>query len=333
LNLLFFGDLHIDKDSLEECKSVLDEILSLCKTHNITQVYDLGDTFDKITPSPFELDLFSSFLKELNLPITILAAQSHESISNSISIINHFGILKETVQVLKEYKDNNYLYCGHFIVNQSKKNMGGTVDSVSLKDFAFVLLGHGHNPEMIGKNIIQLGSCRFVDFGEDKSLKKHVGICLDYKGQSAEWKFVPLTSVIPMIDIELHKKEVKNSKLDPQNEVLKAKSSKIAPTNPPNAKVFKAVPDLCAYLDKLNPKTKVRIIFKDYHIYSEYLPCSISYSSKFYQYKEKKEFVISDLALGSVKNETITLKENLKIWIEKNKVPEDIKKVLLEEVK
>ena len=77
-NYLFFSDLHLAQNSIAECKDILEEIITLCTVHNITKVFDLGDTFDKVNPSSEELDIFASFVTRLNLPIVVLAANSHE---------------------------------------------------------------------------------------------------------------------------------------------------------------------------------------------------------------------------------------------------------------
>jgi len=203
MNLLIYTDLHISNSSLEECKFILDEYLILCDKHSINKVISAGDNFDTINPNSECLDLFSNFVKKLNRPIIILAANSHESTSIENSVLNHFGILHDKVEIVKEYIDENKLYVGHFIVQQSKNNYGGTVNKSELSKYAHVILGHGHDYELIPPNICQLGSCRFVDFGEKKDEAKKVAICLNYRSDSERWIFQPISSCIPMTDIIL----------------------------------------------------------------------------------------------------------------------------------
>jgi DNA repair exonuclease SbcCD nuclease subunit len=313
-NYLFFSDLHLTQNSITECKDILEEIDSLCTHYNITQVFDLGDTFDKISPSSEELDIFASFVSHLNRPIVILAANSHESTTYTNSVLNHFQLLKETITVVKEYIDFP-LYCGHFIIKDSQKNYGGTVDRKTVQQYPFVLLGHGHNPEKIGANIIQLGSCRFVDFGEDKTAKKQIAVCLNYKEEKQKWLFIPLKSAISMYDI-----------------VIDAFRSKAQPASSENA-FFDNISALSDYLNQLSSKSKVRLIFKNYSLWTEFLSVAKTYKEKFVLFAEKKDFVLSDIALGSAKNETVSLKENLLTWINKNKIDNKIKDILLEEIK
>jgi len=103
--------------------------------------------------------------------------------------------------VVKEYHDEHKLFVGHFIMNQSSKNFGGTVDSKTLKQYRYVILGHGHNHEMSRDNWCQLGSIRYVDFGEDPKIPKKVGICLGYETNYPKWKFINLNSPYPMKNI------------------------------------------------------------------------------------------------------------------------------------
>ena len=313
---------------MEEINTIFDELLIIKDKHCINKVIIPGDSFEKINPTSKELDCLSTFLKKLNLPIILLAANSHESTTQTESIINHFGILTNTINVVKEYQDNNKLFVGHFIINQSSKNYGGIVDSKTLKQFQYVILGHGHNFEIIKPNIIQLSSIRYVDFGEDPKIPKMVGICKDYESPQPNWEFLPLNSPYLMINIELGKNEQIKTVKDP------TKSTKDAVTKPQraNPSSFLTISDLSVYLDQLNPKTKVRVIFKDYGSYREFLPLSEKYRNKFTVFKDKKEFILN-LESASSKKDNVPLKESLINWMEKNKVPDEIKKVLLEEIK
>jgi hypothetical protein len=116
-------------------------------------------------------------------------------------------------------------------------------------------------------------------------------------------------------------------------ETCSSQSSKFEPQNPPNSSTNSAVSGLLAKLDKLDSKNKIRIIFKDYHNYSEYLPYAGKYKEKFILYSEKKEFVLSDLTPNSAKKQTSSLKENLSRYLDQTKINDIIKKVLLDEIK
>jgi DNA repair exonuclease SbcCD nuclease subunit len=328
MNLMFCSDFHIIESDLEEINSIFDELLIIKDKYCVNKLIIAGDSFDKISPTSKELDCLASFLKKINLPIVLLAANSHESTTQEQSVINHFGILKDNILVCKEYTDGNKLFVGHFIMNQSSKNFGGTVDSQTLQQYRYVILGHGHNFELSNSNWCQLGSIRYVDFKDDLTIPKKVGICLGYETDRPEWRFIDLNSPIPMISLELSKND--------QNQVI---ANDLPTKNVPKTSSDKANPssnltlsDLLTKLDQLPPKTKVRIVFKDYENYRNFLPYYQKYQDKFVKFVEKKDFVISNNLIVA-KSENITLKESLINWLEKNKVDEKIKEILLEELK
>jgi hypothetical protein len=180
MNYLIFGDLHITQSSLEECEKILNEILMLCNKYSITNVIDLGDTFNNLRPISLELDLFAKFIKNLNRPITIISADSHESTTKEESILNHYGILSNNVSVVKEYKDTNHMYCGHFILKESNISYGAKLSKEDLKNYLYVFLGHQHSFQIIKPNCVQLGSCRYIDFSEAVDKQKVIAIISDY---------------------------------------------------------------------------------------------------------------------------------------------------------
>jgi len=335
MNLMFCSDFHIIESDLEEINSIFDELLIIKDKYCINKLVIAGDSFDKIIPTSKELDCLSTFLKKINLPTVLLAANSHESTTNSESIINHFGILKDTINVVKEYHDGNKLFVGHFIVNQSSKNYGGTIDSQTLKQYRYVILGHGHNHEIINNSsVCQLGSIRYVDFKDDLDIPKKVGVCLGYETDRPEWRFIDLNSPIPMISFNLDKEIL----LLPQNSQNQVIANDLSAENMPKTSQNKAnspsnlvLSDLLTKLDQLPAKTKVRIVFKDYENYRNFLPYYQKYQDKFVLFREKKEFIILN-NLVVVKSENITLKESLINWLGKNKVDEKIKEVLLNEL-
>jgi len=329
LNILFASDFHIVESDLEEINAIFDELLIIKDKYCVNKLIIPGDSFDKVSPTSKELDCLSTFLKKINLPTTLLAANSHESTTQTESVINHFGILADTINVVKEYHDENKLFVGHFIMNQSSKNFGGTVDSKTLKQYRYVILGHGHNYEMSKENWCQLGSIRYVDFGEDPKIPKVVGICLDYESSNPRWLWIPLNSCYPMVNLNLGK----NLDLDPSKTTLNPKSSILQAQSTPNLRQFNEISAIMAYLDQLDPKTKVRIIHKDYNLWRSLLPYSETYKQKFSKFIEKKDFLISANREILQSTETSSLKDSLIKFLETNKVPEEIKKVLLEELK
>jgi DNA repair exonuclease SbcCD nuclease subunit len=326
VNLLFASDFHILERDLSELESIFAEIIFLKDKHCINKIIIPGDSFDSIKPTSKELDCLSSFITKLNIPVVLLAANSHESSTPEESVINHFGLLNDKIMTCKEYKDENRLYVGHFIVTQSSKNFGGTVDKNDLRNYKFVVLGHGHNFEIIKPNILQLGSVRFVDFGEDTSIKKKIAICTHYNEQTQKWHFVDLNSYIPMINVNLAQNDVEKDSPEAKKDVL-ASSGKQS-----QAQTYASVKSLCSYLDSLNAKTKVRVIFKDYDLYREFLPVYESYKNKFVLFKDRKDFIMSCNSFIP-KLENISLKESAIKFFEVNKVPEAIRRIIMEEFK
>jgi DNA repair exonuclease SbcCD nuclease subunit len=309
MNKLIFGDLHLKKEELKECILVLEEIGMLCNKHNVDQVINLGDTFDKINPESECLDVFSTFINRLNKPMTLLAANSHESTTQEHSIVNHFGILNNSITVVKEYIDETFLYCGHFILNESKINYGAKLGKKDLEQYKLVYLGHLHSHQIIKPNICHLGACRWVDFGESQDKAKVVCLIQNYKEKDQKIHFIALKSPYPMVDVHLHEKVV----LGASGEEIQGK--------------FEAI------LDKLDPNNKVRVLFHDFQSYTQVIPLLQQYKNKFVLYKEKKEFIVSDIADLSAKSQTIPLKESLTKYLEINKIDDSIKQILLEELK
>ena len=323
-NYLFFSDLHITKKDLPECKAVLGEIIDLCDSHQITHIFNLGDTFDNLHPTSCEFDLFSDFITALNRPITILAAQSHESEDSTNSIVNHFSILNKNVTIVKEYKEND-LYCGHFIVNQSKNNYGGTVDASTLKKYKYVILGHEHIPEDIG-NIYQLGSVRYVDFGDNGAIPKRVAI-IDEEGL----KFVNLKSPIPMQDIYLATKQGIEVPKQESPRRGRPKRMQISPSETQKTDTFEGISRLLPYLDSLDPKNKIRIIFLDFTSWLAFRPYYDKYSDKFILFTDRKDYTIT-IKENKIDDKNQTLKQSLEAYLKENNVSSSIQEILLKEI-
>jgi DNA repair exonuclease SbcCD nuclease subunit len=321
MNKLFFSDIHIKISELEECSLVLNEILSLCEQYNIDEVFDLGDTFDKINPESECQDLFASFIKRLNRPITIISARSHESKSAEENILKHYGILSDKVTVVKEYNDEKYLYLGHFIVKESKKNYGGTINKIDLKQYHCVVLGHGHSWEVIPANIMQLGACRYIDFAESEDKSKNITICENYKTRENKWNTIALQSPYPMRDIYLRLNE---QNIDKQVDI-KAKM-----TQPTKAIVY-SIEQFRAILNNLNSKSKIRVIFDDFESYKQVINILSEYKEKFVLFQEKKNYLIQNKEFAVAKK--IDLKESLTAYLNDKKVNDEVKNILLEEIK
>lgn len=319
-NVLIFSDLHIEKQSLTECSLILDEIVSLCKTHKLDLVEDLGDTFDVIKPESECLDLFSNFIKKINIPIRIIAANSHESTSSEESIMNHFSILHPNVTVVKEWNDDK-MYLGHFMVNESLKGKyGGTCSKNALVQYSKVFLGHQHSWEHIEPNIWQIGSVRYISFDEVKDPSKKVVLIKNYGQKDENIEFLDLKSPYPMTQVILS--------LDPSST---PKRVTLAGSVGANSGVFSEIIGLQAVLDELSAKTKVKVIFKDFKGYRDFLPLIKTYKDKFVIFKEHKDFIL-ELKENKEKN-ILPLKDRFESWALTNKIEVEVKNILLEELK
>lgn len=201
-NIIIITDPHIKEDELTECNLVFDEILKLKEESHADTFICAGDSFDRVNPSPEEIDCFSTFLSKINLPTILIAAKSHESISDNESILKHFGILKSSIKVVPEFIDEKKLFVGHFIVNESKKKFGAARSKTELK-YQYVVLGHSHSFELIPPNICQLGSCRYINFDEAADKTKKVLLITDYNGKNERCHFIDLKTPYPMVDITL----------------------------------------------------------------------------------------------------------------------------------
>jgi len=340
MNILIFSDLHINKNELQECSVVLDEIIEICNVNNIEQVISLGDTFDKINPESECLDLLANFIIKLNRPMIIIAAQSHESTTPEESILNHFGLLNNNIKVVKEYIDTTHMLCGHFVLNESKINYDAKKSKNDFVAYKYVFLGHQHTFEIIKPNICQLGSCRYVDFSEVDDFKKVICIIEDYQKDTEKTHFLGLKSPYPIKDIHLRQIYDKNTPKSPLQGTISEEDSrqiassaqivKSAGANPLNPGVSVAIG--IQVLDKLDPKTKVRVIFHDFDSYTQFINKYDFYKNKFVLFKDKKEFIISDNTHLRGLTEMKSLKEVMEDYLVKTKVNDIIKRVLLEEL-
>jgi DNA repair exonuclease SbcCD nuclease subunit len=315
-NVLIFSDLHITQSSLKECTLILEEIGMLANKYNVDTLIDLGDTFDSLKPTSSELDVFATFIRRLNKKIIILAANSHESETEERSILNHYGILSNNVQIVKEFKDGNHLYCGHFSIKESLVNYGAKLSKEDLKNYLYVFLGHIHSYQLIKPNIVHLGSSRYVSFDEAKDKQKIVALISDYGTETEKVHFMKLKSPISMIELQLSKKDQNNTILDPQNETSNPKESISEGESASNSRQNQAITDLTIKLDQLDPKTKVKVKILDFASFREFLPFVNKYSNKFSLFKYETSFEVVSINNQICKDtETKTFKESFQNWL------------------
>jgi len=332
-NILLFSDLHITQSSLKECALILEEIGMLANKYNVDTLINLGDTFDSLKPTSAELDVFATFIRRLNKKIIILAANSHESETEERSILNHYGILSNNVQVVKEYKDGNHLYCGHFSIKESKSNYDAKLSKEEFKNYLYVFLGHIHSYQLIPKNIVHLGSCRYVNFDEAEDKAKIVALITDYGTETEKVHFMKLKSPISMIELKLGQIEQKIPILDPQNEAPNPKSSISEGESASNSRQNQTVTELTANLSKLDPNTKVKIKILDFESFRQFLPLCRKYDTKFATFKYETAFeVISDNRQKDALTEMNSFKESFTNWLKNQKIDIKIMEILKKEI-
>jgi DNA repair exonuclease SbcCD nuclease subunit len=331
-NILIYSDLHISQSSAKECIMILEEIGMLANKYNCDTLINLGDTFDCPKPSSLELDILATFINRLGNDKyhIIIAAASHESTTQEQSILNHYGILSHSIRVVKEYKDSDHMYCGHFILKESSKNYGATISKEAFKKYLYVFLGHQHSYEMIKSNCVQLGSCRFVDFAEASDKCKIVALITDYGENTEKAHFLKLISPIPMVQIELSTKP----QIDQHNEASNPKELIPEGESALNPGQNRAISELITKLDKLPPKTKVKVKILDFESFRLFLPLVNRYTSKFEMFKYDTSFeVISANSNKSLSTETKSFKESFNNWLSKQEnLDLKIKEILLKEI-
>ena len=317
MNILLYSDLHLTKSSIFECEAILAELYELKTKYKVDVCINLGDTFDSTKPTSDELDLFSSFVKRLDCPQIILAADSHESTTPTDSVINHFGILVEGVEVKKEYKDSEYLFCGHFIFSEAKRSFGATQSTKDYANFKYAFCGHQHTFEEVAKRRYQLGSCRYVDFAEAQDEHKFVAIITNYQTIHEKVNFIALTSCIPMTCLRLSKNGVS----------VATTLDKIARPEQPSKEIQ-------AVLDALAKNTKVKVIIEDFDSFRQFLPLVNKYTAKFDVFKYETKFeVVSINNQKKQDTEIKNFKDSLNQWLDTQNVDKSIRNLLLEELK
>lgn len=322
MNLLLFSDLHITANDLVECKNILSEITSLVKSCSIAHVINLGDTFDITRPGADELDLFASFIKDINIPITIIAAQSHESETSTKNILKHYGILSNQVTVVNEYQDGTNLFCGHFILTESIVNYGAKRSQEEFKNIKHVVLGHQHTHQIIRPNICHLGSCRFVNFDEAQDTKV-VAFIEGYRTESEKWSFIRLKSPYPMQIIELCK-NIKKSDLSGIENKKKTPNC--------STKVAKSMDEIVNILEKLPELTKVKVKIGDFDLFKEYINVEQKYHNKFTKYLRETDFENIIINSSIPKEKSNNINDSLARFLKEKNIDPEVQKILKEKI-
>lgn len=344
-----FTDVHCKLEDLEELNLVCDEIYSVFTKNKVQAIYCLGDSFHTINPSSILINFYATFLKRFgNIPIKIIAAQSHESKSAEENILTHFGILSNNIEIASEFylktEEGQKIFFGHFMVQESLCGFKEEKSVKEYKDYDFVFLGHQHTPQVIANNVYHLGSVRYINFSESNDKGKQVAI-FDTEISPNQLKLIALTSIYPMIDVKASNIPQKNALGCPTiNELpskkhrgrprkVAAESCKIQAQSTPNPTKKQGISDLLVYLDQIPVKSKVRVIFDNFKDFADYLSFEETYKNKFFVYKRETKFNIMSSILGTTKQDNLTMQEYFIKWIEEKKIEKDIADILLKELK
>jgi len=192
---LIVGDLHINEHSIPEIDGICEKDIFPIESDRIIQ---LGDWFDKNTPSPAELKFSAELvlkLKKHYKEVIILSGTGEHDILRGTSVVEHLESLG--VRVIKgDFIDNNLLF-GHWMLHESKLAFGtGKYGKKDVAQYKYVFLGHQHSPEYIPENIYHLGSIRYVSFNEVAD-KKRIMFLEDDKVAP----YIDLKHCIPMLDV------------------------------------------------------------------------------------------------------------------------------------
>jgi len=292
MKVLIFSDLHIDKNSREECRSILAEILKIAGKHNVDALWNLGDTFNMYSPASECLDMYALFVFSWGKDILNVVASSHESTELGKSVLNHFEILSKDYYI-KHHETELYGYLlGHYMLNESSCGYKVKRSVKELKKYKRVFLGHQHTSQEMG-NAIHIGSCRYVSFSEYLDTKRV--LILDLETDILEE--IILESPIPMSVVGCDKDSINK---------------------------------LWCELKILNPRNKVKVIFNDLESYKNSINSMSGWSNKFVEFKIELNFQIKGTEIKE--NNDDSFSNDFIKWLDDNNIDKEIKEVLKKEV-
>ena len=143
-----------------------------------------------------------------------------------------------------------------------------------------------------------------------------------------------------MIQIELGQKDPNFNVGSPTNDDLSQvgkdtfKQNESISQAQNQAKKPLSIGDCQTYLDKLDPKTKVKVKIMDFESFRQFLPLVNKYSSKFEIFKYETEFtVVSVNRQKCIPTEMTSFKESFNNWLKNQKIDPKIMEILKGEIK
>jgi len=189
---VIFADPHISEKSITELETIFKEIVK----QDGDILIMLGDYYDKKRPTAKEIIFgtkWAYFFKRLYKKVIFLRGNHDKTRDTSaIDYLQYLGI-----EVVDEYIDDNNIYYGHYMTDQSTYEYGTHEKKAKdLTKYQLAILGHQHTYQKLERNVLHLGSCRYVNFNEVNDDYKYMMIMLDgLNGQR-----VKLNTPIPMKD-------------------------------------------------------------------------------------------------------------------------------------
>lgn len=191
------GDLHIaERYDISQIARLLTKIALHANTTQ--ELILLGDTFHNSKVSPLELLTFINFLKQVTVPVIVIAGNHDTLGENSLIdwIPQIFPIMasKESLVIKREGLD---ILLAHYNVEESvmgaydfKLKSGLSVDQLGVP---LALLGHIHKPQNIQgakTQAVHPGSIFYIDYNERNDTKSFVDLTID--GTSYKIEHIPL---------------------------------------------------------------------------------------------------------------------------------------------
>jgi len=187
-SILLTSDFHIaDKFCLTQIERLLNQVAVLANQKD--ELWILGDVFHCNKVSSQELYLLVMFLKQIQVPTTIVVG-NHDKAEGQYSILDWIPTVFPNVKVYNtstvvQVEDLKVLL-GHFNLEESKM---GAYDfklqsGLSIRDLEVKLacLGHIHKSQIIkyeDKTAVHPGSLFFIDYGEKNDIKGVVNLVVE----------------------------------------------------------------------------------------------------------------------------------------------------------
>ena len=220
MKAIAIADLHIDiNNRFEDTKAVLRQIVTYAVKNQVSQVWILGDIYDKKRPCSSEIVLFHQFVKSLidHQIVVEMISGNHDVDRHQVSTLQELAVWDLPYVSLHANPfviDTGFskIYLGHFLVTGAKL---GTLDYSARAEMSIekiletpadlYLLGDVHKAQKLHANpdVLYVGSPERIDFGERDEIKGFTLINLPVESRDKlSYKFIPLKTR-PMTQFDL----------------------------------------------------------------------------------------------------------------------------------